>query len=210
MRIERINENKIKVLIDDIEAKEWNITAGKISENTPEVQRMFWHAIRMAKESVDFSVDGAKLFVETIPSCESGVGMFITRVCSDSELEAAVNGCAYKGRLRRTELRPVRETAAKRRKYIYRFDSFDSVCAASGELCGRYRGLSVLYKMNEEFYLYMVPSEPVSLCEAEIILAEFAEKIPHGQYIHGRLSEYGSVMIESSAIEVLSKYFCKV
>lgn len=210
MKIERINENKIKVLIDDIEAREWNITAGKISENTPEVQKMFWHAIQMAKESVDFSVDGAKLFVETIPSCESGVGMFITRVCTESELEQAVNNCAYKGKLKRTELRPVKEGALKKRKYIYKFDSFDSACAASGELCRRYEGISVLYKMEEKFYLYLVPADPVSLCEAEIVLSEFAEKIPHGQYIHGRLSEYGTIMIKEDAVEVLSEYFCKV
>lgn len=210
MKIERVNENKIKVLIDDIEAREWNITAGKISENTPEVQNMFRYAIQMAKESVDFSIDGAKLFVETIPSCESGVGLFITKVCSESELEQAVNNCAYKGRLRRSELKPVKNAVLKRRKHIYAFDSFDSVCAASGELCKSYNGASILYKMNEKFYLYLVPSDAISLCEAESLLAEFAEKISHGQYVHGRLLEYGTEMIKEDVINVMARYFCKV
>ena len=33
MRIEKINENKIKVLIDDKEAEEWNVSFKKISQN---------------------------------------------------------------------------------------------------------------------------------------------------------------------------------
>ena len=210
MKIERVNENKIKVYIDDLEAREWNITAGKICKNTPEAQKMFWHAIQLAKESVDFSIDGAKLFVETIPSVESGIGMFITRVCSESDLEEAVNNCGYKGRLRRSELRPANEEAPKKKKYIYRFEDFDGVCAAAGELSERYFGASVLYKMDEEFYLYLVPEDPVSLCETEITMAEFAQRVPHGQYVHGRLSEYGTVMIPEGAINVLGKYFCEV
>lgn len=203
MKIERITENKIKVLINDTEAKEWNITLKKISENSPEAQQMFRHAISMAKQSIDFSIDGAKLFVETIPSCDSGIGMLITKVCSDRELANAMDNCSYKGKIRRSELKQ----AAKLRKYIYRFGDFDSVCAAAGELNGRYVGLSVLYQLDEEFYLYLIPKEAVSLCEADIILSEFAERVPHGQYVHGRLNEYGTLMIDKNAIEILNQYF---
>lgn len=209
MRIERINENKIKVLIDDVEAKERNITIKNICDNTPEVQQMFWQAIRLAKESVDFSIDGAKLFVETIPACESGIGMLITKVCSESELEEAVNNCSYKGRLRKSELKPMKREETIQRKYIYCFETFDSVCAAAGELNDRYKGVSVLYKLNEKFYMYLIPAEPISQCEAEIVLSEFAVRQANGQYMHGRLNEYGTVMIENNAIEVLSEYFCK-
>ena len=209
MRIERINENKIKVLIDDVEAKERNITIKNICDNPPEVQQMFWQAIRLAKESVDFSIDGAKLFVETIPACESGIGMLITKVCSESELEEAVNNCSYKGRLRKSELKPMKREETLLSKYIYCFETFDSVCAAAGELNDRYKGVSVLYKLNEKFYMYLIPAEPISQCEAEIVLSEFAVRQANGQYMHGRLNEYGTVMIENNAIEVLSEYFCK-
>ena len=207
MRIERVDENKIKVLLDDTEAKEWNITMKNISENTPEVQKMFWHAMRMARENMDFSIDGAKLFVEAIPSCDSGIGMFITKVFSDSDLREAVNRCSYKGKIRKNELKPDIEQAVKRRKCVYRFDSFDSVCGAAKVLYGKYIGISSLYKMNEEFYLCMIPEEPISLCEAEIMLPEFAHRLSHGPYVHGKLNEYGTMMIENNAINILNEYF---
>ena len=207
MKIERINENKIKILIDDAEAKEWNITPKKISQNTPEAQKMFRCAIDMARESIDFSIDGAKLFVETIPFLSDGIGMLVTRVNNDKELNDAINNCSYKGKIRRSELRNTSERAKRQRKYIYRFDNFDNLCNAASELKNRFSGYSMLYKMDEKFYLYLIPSEAPSLCESDIILSEFAERVPNGQYIHGRLNEYGTMMIDRNAINVLNKYF---
>ncbi len=207
MRIERINENKIKVLIDADEAMARNLTVKDITDNTDEAQQMFWQVLRLAEENIDFSVDGAKLFIETIPSCESGIGMMITKVCTEEDVEEAVRNCSYNGRIKRSELNPNKRRNAKRRKYIFKFESFDSVCDAAGELEKKYYGVSTLYKCDESFYLYLVPSDPISLCEAETVLSEFAVKQNNGQYLHGRLNEYGTVMIENNALDVLSEYF---
>ena len=206
MKIERINDNKIKVMIDSDEAREWNITVKNISQNTPEVQKMFWRAIGMAKESVDFTIDGANLFVETIPHGDDGIGMLITKVRSEREIKEAVNGCAYKGKLRTAELKRLPDSARGTHKYIYRFASFEDVCMASKEIC-RYRGISTLYKMDNFYYLYLASSDTVSVCEAEILLSEFADKESNSMYVHGKLSECGTMMIEGNAVEVVNKYF---
>lgn len=212
MRIERVSENKIKVTLDGDEARKNNITVRNISANTPEVQRMFWQAINFAKENINFSIDGAKLFVETIPTQDDGgIGMTITKVSCEKELEEAVKNCSYKGRIRKNELRPMKQMPPQRiRKHIYKFANFDSVCSVAGELREKYRGVSVLYKLDGAFYLYLIPQDALSLCESELILSEFAQKQVHSQYIHGKLNEYGEVMIDGNAVEVLSEYFCKV
>lgn len=205
MKVERVDENKIKVVIDSEEAKEMNITPKMISENTPEVQKMFWQAIHMAEEEEAFLVEGAKLFVETIPSCEDGIGMFITRVCSESELDEAVENCGYKGKLKRNTISETERP--RKRKFIFRFSDFDAVCDGAQMLARRYFGNSTLYKMEGKFYLYLVPEDALSAYEADIILSEFGDKMPHGQYTHGRLNEYGKIMIENNSLEVLTEYF---
>ncbi len=208
MRIEKISDNKIKVLIDDSEAKEWNITFKSISENTPEVQEMFWTAIRMAEENVDFSIDGAKLFVEAVQdsdSSECGFGMMITRVCSDEELNCAIDNCSYKGRIKRARLNG-RQRIGK--KYIYSFSDFDNVCLAAGEIYSMYTGISALYKCRDRFYLYMIPQNSALFEDTERVVAEFGTKIKNGQYMHGYLNEYGELMISENAIDVMAKYFC--
>lgn len=207
MKIERINENKIKVMIDNEEAKEWNITLNNISKNTPEVQKMFWRAIGMAKESVDFTVDGARLFVETMPALESGIGMMITKVSNDSELKTAVENCGYKGKISNSELKAQAGNRLAVCRRIYKFNTFEDVCSAAGELKNIFVGKSSLYKMEDAYYLYMVTSDPLSVCETEIVLSEFAAKVANSQYVHGRLSEYGSMMIEDNTLEVVNQYF---
>lgn len=207
MRIEKIDENKIKVLIDDQEAKRWNVSFQSIAENTPEMQRVFWTAIRMAEKRADFSVDGAKLFVEAVQDTDmDGFGMLITRVSNDAELQAAVDNCSYKGRLRKTKMKIGPSVA--RRKLIYCFREFENVCAAVKEISNIYQGESVLYKYQEAFYLFLqlrfgdVPEE------LENILMEFGSRVKNGQYMHGRLNEYGNVMIPKKAVEVMEEYFC--
>lgn len=207
MRIEKISENKIKVLIDDSEAREWNVSFKSISENTPEAQEMFWAAIRMAEENVDFFVDGAKLFVEAVNDADSSdcsFGMMITRVCSEEELSSAIDSCGYKGRIKRAKLSPQRQM----KKYIYSFCDFDNVCLAAGEIYSMYSGTSMLYKCNDRFYLYMIPRNTALFEDTERIVTEFGVKIKNSQYMHGYLNEYGELMIPEDAVDVMAKYFC--
>lgn len=206
MRIEKINENKIKVLIDDKEAEMWNVSFKKISQNTPEAQRVLWTAIRAAEEHAHFSVAGAKLFVEAVEGdMLSKFGMLITKVANEEELNDAIKNCSYKGTLRRSRL----NLGPERRdnQFIYRFCDFESVCNAAEEIYSIYSGESTLYKYNEEFYLHLIPAE-VEVSPVLNILTEFGECVKNCAYIHGRLNEYGETMIESSALKILQEYFC--
>ena len=208
MRIEKINDNKIRVMINGAEAKAWNISFKSISENTPQAQEMFWEAIRLAERKVDFSVNGAKLFVEAVKPTEGeedGFGMLITRVCSDAELKEAVDNCSYHGKLKRTSLK--RETAQVQ-KHIYRFRDFETVCAAADEIRGLYQGQSVLYQYDGSFYLYLVPDKACAFAETEAVLSEFGACVSNTLYMHGRLNEYGEKMIVENAVEVMQEYFC--
>ena len=208
MRIEKINANKIKVMIDNQEAKEWNISFKNISENTPEVQQMFWTAIKLAEKNVDFSVNGAKLFVEAVQGTdddEYGFGMMITRVCNENELNNAISNCGYKGKIKHARLKcneTVQDTKA-----IYRFRDFDSVCFAVDEIYDIYQGKSKLYKYKSEFYLYLTLDEGIDMKDIDTLVSEFGFKVSDGQYVHGRLNEYGELMIAENAVEVMEEYF---
>lgn len=209
MKIEKISENKIKVLIDGKEAQEWNISFKSISENTPAVQEMFWTAIRMAEENTGFSVDGAKLFVEALQCCDGddkGFGMLITRVCSDAELNTAISSCGYKGRIKQARLPYCSKTHEK--KYIYCFNDFDTLCSAAGEVFDIYTGKGTLYKHGGKFYLCLTPKNAAIFADIEMTILEFGTKVKNGQYMLGRLNEYGNVMIKENAVDIIAKYFC--
>ncbi len=208
MRIEKINENKIKVMIDGQEAEHWNISFKDIAANTPKVQEMFWKAIKLAEENVDFSIDGAKLFVEAVQDAQTdGFGMMITRVVNQEELQKAIDNCQYEGKLKKSIL-PLK-TAGNGQRYIYRFAEFENACAAAGEIAFRYRGGSVLYKLQSAFYLYLFPENAAEFLDLELLITEFGEKVKNCQYMHGRLYEYGEIMIPKGAVEIMQEYFAK-
>ncbi len=206
MRIEKVNENRIKVMIDGQEAEKLNLSFQNISQNTPEAQRLLRTAIRMAEENINFSVEGARLFVEAVrDEAWDGFGMMITRVLNDEELNQAIANCSYQGTLKRSKLKI--QTGAIEEKQIFCFSDFENACMASEELVNRYEGLSTLYKYQSKFYLCLAPNREEDAKKVVSILLEFGERIENARYMQGRLNEYGELMISQNAIEVMREYF---
>ena len=209
MKIEKINENKIKVLIDIDEAKEWNVNIKNIASNTPEIQEMFWTALRLAEKDVEFSVDGAKLFVEAIPGQTEGFGMLITKIFSDNDLNLAVSNCSYKGRVKKRKLTPGRNECIKRAlgKRIFRFCDFENVCQAASAVYRDFEGESTLYKLEDSYYMLLLPTDSSSIIGIEKVMLEFSDKQSKTLISHGRLNELGEIMIKENAVNILSEYF---
>lgn len=206
MRIEKINENKIKVLIDTDEAREWNVDVKTMASGSPEMQDMFRTAIKLAERDVKFSIDGAKLFIEAIPGKINGFGMLITKVFSDSDLNRAMENCSYKGSMKKSILKagPIKKPTGKR---IFRFDDFENVCYAAEAIFDSYIGSSTLYKLDDEYYMLLEPGDRVTMYDTERIMLEFSQKVERTLLNHGRLNELADVMIKDNAIEILKEYF---
>ncbi len=207
MRIEKINENKIKVLIDTDEAKEWNISVNNMASDSPEIREMFKTAIRLAERDVHFCIDGAKLFVEAIPGHTGGFGMLITRIFSDDDLNAAIENCAYRGRIKKRHLYPFREPSAPLGKRIFRFCDFEDVCRAAEAIHRDFEGDSTLYKYGDSYYMLLIPADRGIMPCVEKIMLEFSDKQTKTLISHGRLNELGEVMIKSDAVNILVEYF---
>ncbi len=208
MKIEKINNNKIKVLIDEQEARENNISLKKISQNTPEVQEMFRIAIQLAEEKTDFSVEGGKLFVEAVQDeINNGFGIMITKVCNEDDLNDAINNCQHKNINPASLKTHILKKASVVEKFLYKFSSFDNLCLATEYIFDIYSGKSTLYKYNDFYYLYLVPEGSSNICEIDSLISEYGSKVKNSLYLHGRLNEYGEIMIKEGALNILSRYF---
>ncbi|MBR5152018.1 MAG: adaptor protein MecA [Clostridia bacterium] len=206
MRIEKVADDKIKVMIEESEAKAWNLSFKSIAENTPEAQRIFRIALRLAEENADFSVQGAKLFVEAVKSEEdSGFGMLITRVQTQQALKEAISACSYSGKIKHSRLTLCKK--AENRE-LYRFSDFETVVSASEQIMDIFKGESMLYRMDDRYYLYLVPEETCPVEEIRLRLCEFSSSVVHNRYMHGKLNEYGECMIAEDALLVMQEYFC--
>lgn len=88
MKIERLKENKIKIVINSEELLHWGISADAVVKNLPETREMLFSVLRKAKIETGFSCENSRLVVETAVNTQSGVlTLFVTKVSTQDEKE---------------------------------------------------------------------------------------------------------------------------
>ncbi len=204
MRIERLDENKIKITVCGADIKMWNVDLKNFTENTAEAQDMFWFALKQAEQDVNFTVGQAQLLVETMPDDE-GFVMFISRIESEAALSDALIRAGKQAK--QTEFKARRRSRLSTLLRIFKFRDFEDVCTGVAEIRELYMGKSRLFKYNGEFYLELIPLDSFGFFEMENILSEFAEKSKHPLTLQGVLNEYGKVMISTDAVAVIANNF---
>ena len=185
MKIERISDNKIKILINSEDVKNWNVNIKKLTDNTPEAQNLFWYAIRKAEKEVDFLVGSSKLLVEAIPVENDGFVMIISKVDSEEEfIESIAKNANIRHRTAEIKIRRV-EKKKEDKFALYKFSSFDDLCNGVGEIRHLFIGNSSVYKYYDEFYLMLEGVDMFRFYEIDCKISEFAV-----EYITNSLSLY--------------------
>ena len=70
MKIEKLTENKIRIIIKQEDMESNNIDLHKFVLKSIESQSLFLKILNQAKEELDFNVDGYKLLIETFSSSD--------------------------------------------------------------------------------------------------------------------------------------------
>jgi adapter protein MecA 1/2 len=205
VRIERLNENKIKVSVGSDDVKMWNVDLKNFTENTPEAQDMFWIALKQAEQDVNFTVGKSQLLVETMPSGDDGFDLIISRLSSEEELAEALIKAGKQAR--RAEVKTRRKQRLTSLLRVFRFCEFEDVCKGIAEIYEAYIGESKLFKYQGEYYLELLPLDNFGLFEIDNIVSEFAEKHKKPMYMQGVLEEHGKVMIQNDAVSVIAMNF---
>lgn len=205
MRIERLDENRIKIVIGNDDIRMWNVDLKNFTDNTPEAQDMFWFALKRAEQDVNFTVGRAQLLVETMQLGEEGFAMFVSRLENETELAKALLKAGKQ--VRRAELKTRRKSGGATLLRIFRFDDFEDVCRGVSEIRETYLGTSKLWKYNGDFYLELMPIDSFGIFETENILSEFSEKDKKPSFMQGVLNEHGKLMIGADAVAIISQNF---
>ena len=206
MRIEKINDNKIRVTVNKEDIKIWNVSMKNLTDNTPEAQDMFWFALRQAEKDVDFKVGKSQLLVEAVPSNTEGFIMLISKIEPGSDVMEVL---ARNGKLRRQ----VPDIKIKNRSRtapiinIFRFEEFEHICQCVLQTKNLFLGSSALYKYKDDFYMVMIPLDTMAFFEAENIILEYASRVQNPTVTEGILKEHGTEMIKDGAFEAILTHF---
>ena len=95
MKIEKLTDNKIRVIIDLDDFKKNNIDIHSFLSRTLDSQSLFLDILKKAEEEVDFRTDGCKLLIEAFSSSDDVLVFTITKY-SPSDLKSSLDSVKNK------------------------------------------------------------------------------------------------------------------
>lgn len=207
MRIEKLNENKIRIFLNLEDLQEKNIDLHTFMSSSIESQDLFLDMLHKADVEVGFKTHNYKLIIEALASADGNFILTITRMKPDSLLSKPAS---VKPKIKRQTIAPNKALS------IYMFNSFDEFC----EFCN-YINTSSLNKyiqklknsslvlFKNKYYLILsnlklsVPDFKNFSCTT----LEFATAIKEASLLERKLREYGKTIINQHAISTCLKYF---
>ena len=205
MKIEKLTENKIRVILN---SNELNIDDDNL-HTVMYSSELFLDILNKAEKEVNFCTDGCKLLIEAFSSLDDFFVFTITKYVQDTNKKVSVKPI------------PVvkRKSFDKLSKHvIFKFEDFDSFCDFCKRIenlhklkCGNLIKNSSLYLWKDCYYLILknvnIKSENSYLLYS--ILSEFAKVTSFSNSFESKLLEYGELIIKKDAINIGINFFTK-
>jgi adapter protein MecA 1/2 len=208
MKIEKVNDNEIKVTISIDDLEERNIDLNSLSYNSPAAQDLLWDMMEQAENEFGFNTANSQLCIEAIPDFDDGFIITITKIEEEGDFESIQKYITTK--LKKNDLKVKRKNKKVYSTVImYSFSDFEDLCALSKKMHLIYSGDSSVYKFKNTYYLSLTRNNLTVTNNKifEALLSEYGKRVSNVGFYEGYLNEYGTSVIEYNAIEVLNTYF---
>ena len=200
MKIEKLNENKLKITLSVDDLEERNINLHSFMYNSPESQDLFWELIQTAEKECGFNVDDSMIYVE---ASTSGGGNFTLLVTKTNEAAPVAPQVSKPKKMSKGNFKLKRKSMPlKTKTAIYAFNTFDDICDFCSICDCSILHENTLYCMDEIYYL------KIDYIPYNMIL-DYATITKNSELMEAKLSEYGKVVIEKDALQTIAMHFNK-
>lgn len=208
MKIEKLNEDKIRITLNLDDLKEKNIDFHTFMSNSIESQSIFLDMLDEAEKKVGFVTDDYKIMIEALAFANGSFVLTVTRFAVEKQ----------KNTYKRKRVNIKRKNPnIENSKAIYEFSSFDNFC----EFCNylqqhncttSFSKVQSLYEYNNKYYLVLsdINSNSQKLKFFYSTVTEFAHFVNFSDLFESKLMEYGNIIMKSNAIKTCVKHFCKL
>lgn len=212
MRIEKLNENKIKITLSMEDLEEKDINFHDFMSNSLESQDLFFLLLEEAEEKVGFKTKDCRVKIEALAMTDDDFVLTITKTAADS----------FKKRLYAT---PRKKPIAKRvdrtklsTNVIYKFNSFDDYCYFIEFLtknnlsdASKVAKKILLYSYNDKYYLVLneLNTNYKKIPTFYTSITEFGSYIINPDLFFSKLNESGKVFLKNNAFNKSFLHFIK-
>ena len=208
MKIEKITENKIRIILKKEDFKDKTIDLEKLILNNPDSHSLFLEILDRAEKEVNFNTNGHKLLIETYMQGEDICVFTITKY-----MEKNIN----------TKNSSKKHLIVKRKTQVFnntsiisKFNEFEDFCDFCDfinknhtiNLKGLFKSF-LLYNYNNTYYLVIDGINPyhTSLNSFNSSLLEFSSLLKYNKNFKFKLKEHAKIIIRNNAINTGIKYF---
>lgn len=209
MKIEKLTDNKIRIIINLDELSEKNIDIHSLAQNTDKVHSLFKSILIEAEKQVGFKVQNCKLLVEAFSTAEGYVVFTLTKYKNELTAENSPKKLKFK---RRT-------LSNSYKNAIYKFNSFEEFCnfctycstSKLSDLKDFAKNIS-LYEYKSLYYLIFSNINQdfkyTNLFYTSI--SEFSNLVSNSFVLKSKLEEHGKIIFKCHAIKNGIKYFANI
>lgn len=210
MKIEKLTEDKIRIILHQEELKSKDMDLHTIMTRAANSEGIFRELLELAQKEVDFNTDGCRLMLEAFSSPD-GVYIFtITKYLVEPSISNNYQNPTKKLKVRRKHI-PLESDQS-----IHQFFTFEDFCTFCNFLKKTpelsLRGLvgdASLYTYKGSYYLLLnkINTKHKSFRKFMYFLCEFSKPISHSMGFESKIKEHGNVVIKSRAVYTGIKYF---
>lgn len=207
MKIEKISDNKLKVVLSKQDLIDKDIDIRNLKPNSMESQDLFFDILQEIEFYYGFDMGGSQILVEGVSTSNGGMILTVTKTNSVHEGIPPIHR-PHSTKKPSAKLKAKKKTTNQVPKdLIYKFDSFDNFI----EFAYRLRKLPIkyensLYEYNQEYYLSLSCTLEDTPTYKQLLFAisDYAVFTPNIS-MKNRLSEYGTLLIKKNAIQKILK-----
>lgn len=210
MKIEKITENKIRIILNMEDLKNNNLDLQALITNSAESHQMLLNLLDKAEEEIGFITKDCKIMIEAIASTDGQFIFTITRFAPESDK-------TYLQNLPKKNLSVKRKSIKiETKNVIYSFDSFEDFCSFATYTSKT--NLADLKNFSKDFSLYLykdiyylviskINTNFKYLHEFYSSISEFGKLVTYSQIFEAKLFEYGKCIIKKNAIKKCIEHF---
>ncbi len=226
MELIPINESKLKIMLDESDMKELNICDEADCANN-ETRHAIRTILDRAKMQIGFNTEGAEIFVQLYTSKSGGCELFVTKSNISNQIDTAAENKSDRKSKKRDSHQKKSDVAEECRslsareqyhvgrkkaeygKMIFSFESLSDICKVCKILQTKTQELvsSVYMGISSDFYLILENTNMAAYTHLDQLtfILEYGKR-ERADHINTYLCEYGKIICQGNAVDILSKF----
>jgi adapter protein MecA 1/2 len=235
MRIEKISDTQLKIILTRDDFKERDIKLSELTYNSEKAQALFRDIMERAASETGFDLDNSPLIIEAMPISTDSIMVMVSKAQGNNadfispfanffnkftgpdegDCMCPASGSSFSHNNYNSHnsqnfyTQPNRRYKVSKNISIYSFDSIDDASSASERLYGDFNGASSLHKYNGKYFICLqLPYKTAAVQNMgsfETILGEYGQKHISNTVSRGFLLEHGELLINSNAVNKLAQ-----